>query len=56
MMRGLFAAGTIKVVVFSQWEIMLNKTAEVLDRLGIGYVVLHGGLPEKIGAEYLERF
>ncbi len=56
VMRDLIAEGDHKVVVFSQWEIMLNKTAEVLDRLGIGYVVLHGGLPGKDRREVLERF
>ena len=36
-----------KLVVFSQWETMLNLAAEVLDRLGVGYALLHGGMPGK---------
>jgi SNF2 family DNA or RNA helicase len=36
-----------KLVVFSQWETMAFEAAKVLDRLGVGYVVLHGGLPGK---------
>jgi hypothetical protein len=45
-----------KVVVFSQWETMILKTAEVLDRLNIGYVILHGGLPGKDRKAILEKF
>ena len=36
-----------KAVVFSQWETMILEAAKVLDRLGVGYAVLHGGLPGK---------
>jgi SNF2 family DNA or RNA helicase len=45
-----------KVVVFSQWETMILKAAEVLDRLGVGYAVLHGGLPGKDRKAALEQF
>jgi SNF2 family DNA or RNA helicase len=45
-----------KVVVFSQWEVMLRKAAEVLDRLKIGYVLLHGSVPGKDRRELLECF
>ncbi|WP_439629042.1 DEAD/DEAH box helicase [Gemmata sp.] len=45
-----------KVVVFSQWETMILETAKVLDKLGVGYAVLHGGLPGKDRKEVLERF
>ncbi len=45
-----------KIVAFSQWETMILQTAEVLDRLGIGYVVLHGGLPGKERKAVLDRF
>jgi superfamily II DNA or RNA helicase len=56
LMRELAAEGEHKVVVFSQWELMLRKAAEVLDRLGIGYAVLHGGVPGKERRALLERF
>src|SRR5439155_25851682 len=39
----LMSSGDHKAVVFSQWETMLHKAAEVLDRLGVGYALLHGG-------------
>jgi hypothetical protein len=42
--------------VFSQWETMAFEAAKVLDRLGVGYTVLHGGLPGKDRKEVLERF
>ncbi len=52
----LFASGEHKAVVFSQWETMLNKAAEVLEGSGIAYALLHGGLPGKQRKEVLERF
>ena len=45
-----------KVVVFSQWETMVFEAAKVLDRLGVGYAVLHGGLPGKDRKDVLEAF
>ncbi len=45
-----------KVVVFSQWETMVFEAAKVLDRIGVGYAVLHGGLPGKDRKEVLETF
>ncbi len=48
--------GGHKVVVFSQWETMIVKAAEVLDRLGVGYVILHGGLPGKDRKAVMEKF
>ena len=48
--------GEHKVVVFSQWETMLNLAAEVLDRLGVGYALLHGGLPGKDRKAVLATF
>jgi len=45
-----------KAVVFSQWETMILEVAKVLDSLGLGYAVLHGGLAGKERKEALERF
>ncbi len=47
LLRELLDAGPHKVVVFSQWEMMLRKTAEVVEKQGVGYVVLHGNVPGK---------
>ncbi len=56
LIRELIHEGPHKVVVFSQWEMMLRKAAEVLDRLKIGYTTLHGGVPGKERRGLLERF
>jgi SNF2 family DNA or RNA helicase len=48
--------GEHKLVVFSQWETMAMEAAKVLDGLGVGYAVLHGGLPGKDRKAVLERF
>ena len=45
-----------KVVVFSQWETMILEAAKVLDRQGIEYAVLHGGLSGKERKAALEEF
>ncbi|MFO0808871.1 MAG: DEAD/DEAH box helicase [Gemmataceae bacterium] len=45
-----------KAVVFSQWETMVQKAAEVLDRLGIEYALLHGRIPSKDRRPLMERF
>ncbi len=56
LMHELIAAGPHKAVVFSQWETMLRKTAEVLERQKIDYVTLHGGVPSKQRRGLMERF
>jgi SNF2 family DNA or RNA helicase len=52
----LMSSGDHKAVVFSQWETMLHKAAEVLDRLDVGYTLLHGGMQGKERRAVLERF
>src|SRR5205823_4898169 len=52
----LVVEGPHKVVVFSQWELMLRKAAEVIDGLKVGYTMLHGGVPGKDRRGLLERF
>jgi len=53
---GLGSGPAHKVVVFSQWETMIFEAAKVLDRLGVGYAVLHGGLSGKDRKAALEKF
>ncbi len=48
--------GEHKLVVFSQWETMVMEAAKVLDTVGVGYAILHGGLPGKERKAVLERF
>src|SRR4029078_6101093 len=45
-----------KAVVFSQWETMILEAAKVLDTLGVGYAVLHGGVACKTRQHSLEKF
>ncbi len=54
--RELVLDQTHKVVVFSQWEVMLRRAAAVLDALPVGYVLLHGGVPGKDRKALLDRF
>jgi SNF2 family DNA or RNA helicase len=56
LMGELATEGGHKVVVFSQWELMLRKAAEVLDRLGLVYATLHGGVPGKERKALMDRF
>ena len=56
LLRDLLGAGPHKVVVFSQWEIMLQKAAEAVAALGVGYTTLHGKVPGKDRRALLERF
>jgi superfamily II DNA or RNA helicase len=45
-----------KAVVFSQWEVMVQKAAEVLDAAGVGYTLLHGRIPGKDRRKLMDRF
>ncbi|MFO0937977.1 MAG: DEAD/DEAH box helicase [Gemmataceae bacterium] len=48
--------GDHKLVVFSQWETMAREAATVLNRLGVDYALLHGGLSGKERKAVLDRF
>jgi superfamily II DNA or RNA helicase len=56
LLRDLLFSGPHKVVIFSQWETMLRLAAEVVEKLGIDFAVLHGGIPGKERRGLLERF
>jgi superfamily II DNA or RNA helicase len=56
LLRDLLGSGPHKVVVFSQWEQMLRKAAEVVERLGVGHALLCGNVPGKERRGLLERF
>ncbi len=45
-----------KVVVFSQWTRMLIKAAEVLDNIGVTYVLFHGEVPVKKRGQLIQEF
>src|SRR5579883_1894359 len=56
LLRELLFSGPHKIVIFSQWETMLRLAAEVVENLGAGFAVLHGGIPGKERRGLLERF
>jgi SNF2 family DNA or RNA helicase len=56
VLADLMSSGNHKAVVFSQWETMLHKAAEVVDRLGVGYALLHGGMQGKERRAVMEQF
>ena len=56
LLRELLGSGPHKVVVFSQWEQMLRKAAEVVGRQGVAYTLLCGKVPGKERRALLERF
>ena len=45
-----------KVVIFSQWERMTRLIAQQLDRAGIGYEYLHGGVPSAKRKDLIDNF
>jgi superfamily II DNA/RNA helicase len=51
-----FAAGTDKVVVFSQWERMTRIVARELESHDIGYCYLHGGVPSADRGTLFDEF
>jgi hypothetical protein len=48
--------GSSKVLVFSEWVGMLRLAAERLLKLGVGYVMFHGGVPVEQRGARLDRF
>ena len=45
-----------KVVVFTEWERMQAMAAEACERIGVGYVRLHGGVPANQRGRLIDRF
>lgn len=52
----ILAQASAKVLVFSEWVEMLKLCAKRLDRLRIGYAMLHGGVPTDRRPALLDRF
>ena len=52
----VFESGDEKVVVFSQWERMARLVAAELDKLGVRYEYLHGGVPSDRRKTLMENF
>ncbi len=56
LMPELVEEGGHKAVVFSQWELMLEKASERLTDLGIVHAFLHGRVPAKDRRKLLDDF
>ncbi|HQP37657.1 MAG TPA: SNF2-related protein [Polyangiaceae bacterium] len=52
----IVSQGTSKVLVFSEWVEMLGLAAQRLERAGIGFETLHGGIPTDKRPSLLQRF
>jgi superfamily II DNA or RNA helicase len=52
----ILTQASAKILVFSEWVEMLNLCAKRLDRLRIGYAMLHGGVPTDRRPALLDRF
>ncbi len=56
ILTDIYEEGDEKVVVFSQWERMTRLVTQELDRLGIQYAYLHGGIPSSKRNELIRVF
>ncbi|MCP4287477.1 MAG: DEAD/DEAH box helicase family protein [Gammaproteobacteria bacterium] len=52
----LCVQGGLKAVVFSQWERMTAMVEQLLRRMGLGHVRLHGGVPTAKRGDLMDRF
>lgn len=56
ILNQVFENGDEKVVIFSQWERMARLVAAELDKLGIRYEYLYGGVPSEKRKDLMENF
>ncbi|MEP7122046.1 MAG: DEAD/DEAH box helicase [Byssovorax sp.] len=56
LLTEIASEGASKVLVFSEWVKMLELAAERLDRIGLGYAMLHGSIPTEKRPALLDRF
>ena len=56
VLKELIIEGGEKVVIFSQWRRMAELVEGVLNKNGIGYVCLHGGVPSKQRKDLMAKF
>ena len=56
IINNVVESGNEKVVLFSQWERMTRLVAQELEKSGIGYEYLHGGIPSAKRKELMDRF
>jgi SNF2 family DNA or RNA helicase len=56
ILQSVFDNGDEKVVIFSQWERMTRLIAYELDKMGVGYEYLHGGVPSAKRRDLISNF
>lgn len=56
ILRNVFDSGDEKVVIFSQWERMARLIAAELDKMGVQYEYLHGGVPSEKRKDLMQHF
>lgn len=56
ILREIVVEGGEKVVIFSQWLRMTELVERILERNGIGYVHLNGGVPSRQRKDLISRF
>ena len=56
ILQSVFDNGDEKVVIFSQWERMTRLIAYELDKMGVGYEYLHGGVPSTKRRDLISNF
>ena len=56
ILQSVFDNGDEKVVIFSQWERMTRLIAYELDKMGVGYEYLHGGVPSSKRRDLISNF
>lgn len=56
ILRNVFESGDEKVVIFSQWERMARLIAAELDKIGVRYEYLHGGVPSEKRKDLMQSF
>ena len=56
ILQSAFEGGDEKVVIFSQWERMTRLIARELDKMGIKYEYLHGGVPSAQRKDLINNF
>jgi SNF2 family DNA or RNA helicase len=56
ILQSAFEGGDEKVVIFSQWERMTRLIARELDKVGIKYEYLHGGVPSAQRKDLINNF
>ena len=56
IIKSVVESGGDKVVIFSQWERMTRLVAQELEKAGIGYEYLYGGVPSAKRKELMDNF